>query len=1745
MAPEGTDHYDVRVLGPISVAHADGQLDPGGRKPRLLLALLLADVGAVITADQLIDGLWGEGPPSTARKTLQVHVSNLRRGLGPSFPLRTVRGGYTIDAERVTIDAVLFQGELQHGAELLQSAPAQASSIITGALRRWNGPAYADVADEDAIRSEGARLTDLRLLALELRVEADLGLGRHARVLGELEVLTTDHPYRERFRMHHMLALYRSGRQAEALRAYERTRRTLADDLGVDPGPELRRLHQEILEHSSALDLVVDDTFTATDVFADTDTASADVSAVRSVGTTVRGYELRECLGVRASSTVFRAYQASVGREVALEIVAPDLANDPEFVKRFENECRMLAELEHPHIVTLLDYWRDPDGTCLVMPLMRGGTLARSLERGPLEKSAALHVLDQIGGALSYAHRHGVVHRDLRPTNILLDDDGNAFLSDFRFSVTTGSPNPESERQILGYISPEELAGRSVGSPADVYGLALLTCEMLTGTRPAPGQRPNSFAFSPFELPSAFDDVIAQATDPNPDRRYERIDAFLRALRQAFGADVVSGTAPIDADSIRNPYKGLRSFGESDAADFFGRDDLLHTLIDRVATNNVTAVVGPSGSGKSSLVKAGLIPAARRGCLGRVVVVTEMFPGTYPFEELESALLRVAVDRPNDLLGELCSDERGLMRASKQILPDDDTDLLLIIDQFEELFALTSNDAVRNAFLASLVCVAHDDRSRVRVVLTLRADFFDRPLNHPEFGELLTASMIAVTLPSEPSLSEAIRLPAHLVGLDLEAGLIPTILRDVSNEPGALPLLEYALTELADTRDGNLLTVAGYARTGGVLGALARRAEEIYSGLSPSGRDSAQAVFLRLVSVRDDTDDTRRRVRRTELEALGLNPQSLASVLDAYGSFRLLSFDRDPVTRGPTVEVAHEALIREWPRCRAWIDDVRDDLRTERQLESAVGEWEHNDRDESVLIGGGRLDRYEDWAGSTNVRLTENERAFLARSRESEDDRARASATRRHRTLVGVSLLAAVAVAMALIAIVQRNRADDQAGRATTAAASADALRAAAEQVAAIEEARALASRATTLDSSDISPLLALEAYDGLDDLGVTDAVVTGALYQAIFDQRIETRLPARADSKGSAPLSPDGARFAAPYDTSVDIVDARTGELVSTIDVPRGVDDIRWNSADGNLMIGTADGAVDVWSAGGDPVRTLEVSDTAVSPEIIADGRVTYVRITGQFPRSFVVQTRDLDSNELVFETAITSTLGVSSDRSAFVTDEGGVNFVVREAGTFEEIARFGVADGRFEGNNFTAHWAPDANQIWISNGFQTALIDVPTGEVVRAFDGESAPWGSAYAVPSPDGAVLAMVGFSQWVFLVDSTTGAVVDRIDTGDVGPDIAWAPTGRTLISGQSGEMTVWRLDRPNAAEVVWPATDFSPVVTATLSSGEAFFADGDGNAEIFDPATGLGRSLPADVAGDAGGPPVVSADGSTIVMPDGDGVTIHDAATGEIRARGPAQLTRPLGISQDGRWAVAGTSLERADGPQSIAIVDARSGDLHESVGTLVEGASAAFSSDGSSVAIAATRVATDTAEPNSAVWLVDVLTGDVLVRGAPQACITAVAMSDDDSMVVTGACDGRVSLFDVDVLHGEEPWTAEFGGSTLDDTAVVGVAFTEDGDTVIVTRADGRVEAFDANGDFVRRWAFDVGDQVGAPVVGDGLVRLGVGASFGASPSGGGGMIGMPVDLTELADLARATVTRDFTELECQEYLSLSSCAER
>ncbi|HSC73956.1 MAG TPA: AfsR/SARP family transcriptional regulator, partial [Gaiellaceae bacterium] len=242
---------EIRVLGPLEVASAGTDVQLGGRKQRTVLALLAAEVGKPVTVDALIDGVWGEEPTPGARSTLQTYVSNLRAAIGDII----VRddGGYRLATDPGHVDAVRFEDDVTHAADLVETDPAEASQRLRAALALWRGNPYADLAGSFPLEIEARRLEELRLRAVEARIEAELALGHHADLIAELEVRCEEFPVYESFRAQHMLALYRSGRQAEALRGYQKTRTYLVEELGLEPSPQLQEVERRILKQDKSL----------------------------------------------------------------------------------------------------------------------------------------------------------------------------------------------------------------------------------------------------------------------------------------------------------------------------------------------------------------------------------------------------------------------------------------------------------------------------------------------------------------------------------------------------------------------------------------------------------------------------------------------------------------------------------------------------------------------------------------------------------------------------------------------------------------------------------------------------------------------------------------------------------------------------------------------------------------------------------------------------------------------------------------------------------------------------------------------------------------------------------------------------------------------------------------------------------------------------------------------------------------------------------------------------------------------------------------------------------------------------------------------------------------------------------------------------------------------------------------------------------------------------------------------------
>ncbi|MDJ0665357.1 MAG: BTAD domain-containing putative transcriptional regulator, partial [Acidimicrobiia bacterium] len=1071
-----------RVLGKFEVTEEGTVVDVGTYRQKSLLAYLLTKSNTIVSTDQIIEALWGEEAGADKQNALWVHISAVRKALEPGREKRsegtillTRAPGYLLQVEPNDVDALQFEQMASQGRALADTDPAAASLLLGEALALWRGHAYEDFTYESFASAEIARLEELRLETVEARIDADLRRGMSGELVSELESLIRLHPLRERFTGQAMLAFYRSGRQAEALRLYQFLKSRLGEELGIEPSSQIRRLEEQIVTGDPALEPA---------------TSLQGLSGGPQPGLSVRGYELRDKIGEGRYGVVYRAYQPTVGREVAIKVIRPELADDPTFIRRFEAEAQLVARLEHPHIVPLYDYWREPGAAYLVMRLMGRGNLRDIIESTALSADRAAKVVQQIAGALHTAHQAGVAHGDIKPENILIDGSGNAFLADFALALGAGDGRAD---QILTppYASPEQLATSEASPSGDVYSFGVVLAQALAGLEGEPAQVLGA-------LPPAVAHVIERATAVDPDTRYGDVDVFARdVVRELTGTGDVD--EPVELVDVVNPYMGLRPFEQNDASLFFGRDRLVTRLVtrlgDRGQRGRFVAVVGPSGSGKSSVVKAGLLPALRQGALpgSDEWFVVEMTPAPHPFEELEGALTRIAVDPPPTLLEQLAGSESGLRRAVRKLLPEG-AKLLLVVDQFEELFTQVA-DETADRFIDSLVDAVSDPHTSVRVVVTLRADFYDRPLRHRGLGELLREGTEVITPMSPEELEQAITGPAAKVRVGFEPALVAQLVADVVDRPGALPLMQFTLTELFDNRTSATIPPADYEAVGGVSGALVARADGLLAGLSPTAGEAVRQVFLRLVTLGEGAEDTRRRVLEAELCQLDVESRDLDQILQVFGRHRLLSFDRDPVTRGPTVEISHEALLSQWKRLRSWVDEARDDVRNQRRLAQALGEWVSADRADDYLLRGGQLDQLAGWAATTSLPLSNPEHDFLEASKAERDraerekreqaertTEAERSARQRLRLLSVVGIAAVFVGVLAVFAFVQRQAARDSEAEAVDALDRAVVAEAKARDAEALVErsrrSLELASEANRMldEDPELSLLLAIEA---------------------------------------------------------------------------------------------------------------------------------------------------------------------------------------------------------------------------------------------------------------------------------------------------------------------------------------------------------------------------------------------------------------------------------------------------------------------------------------------------------------------------------------------------------------------------------------------------------------------------------------------------------------------------------------------
>jgi WD40 repeat protein len=1407
-------------------------------------------------------------------------------------------------------------------------------------------------------------------------------------------------------------------------------------------------------------------------------------------GHMIRGYKLRELIGAGGFGAVYRAYEPAVDREVAIKIILPEHANESDFIRRFEVEARCVARLEHPYIVPLYNFWRKPDGAYLVMRWLPASLRAR-INRGPLALKQTASVFDQIAGALAFAHRHGIVHRDLKPDNILLDEDGNAYLADFGIAkdvINMAAITDSDGFGTISYAAPEQFTRKPVTPQTDIYSLGVVLYETLTGKHPFCGS-------SEFEIvqkvlhdplpplakflsasPPGIDDIIQKATAKSPSERYPDALSFAADLRQALaGEDAI----PTDSTMLLaqvNPYKGLRAFQEFDGADFFGREALTKRLVARLGESEpiarFLAVVGPSGSGKSSVVNAGLIPALRRGDLPNSDrwFIVELFPGAHPLAELEAALLRIAVNPPPSLIEQLERDELGLLRAVKRVLPDDETvELVLVIDQFEELFTLTHDESVRAQFLDSLLAAVNDPHSRLRIVVALRADFYVHPLMYAGFGDLIRQRTEVVLPLTVEELQRAIAHPAERIGVELRPGLVAAIIAEVKEQPGALPLLQYALTEVFNQREGNWLTLEAYQAIGGTLGALAKRADTLYDELDDEEQKVARQIFLRLVMLGEGTEDTRRRVLYTELISLADDPERVDEVINVFQQYRLLTLDHDPSTLGRTVELAHEAIIREWGRLHEWLDESREDVRLLDRLTQVAFAWEQNERDPSFLVRGSQLDRFVTWAEQGTLALNEREKAFLDASITGREEQQRLDEARQAheaelerrvsgslRTLVAMLLLAAAVAS--ILAWAARNQGHTARNNEMTAVAAQEI----ANHNAANAQNTALASGALlALNNNDTTTALALAI--AATRLESSPGIARQALYEAAYTPGIRRRLLGHSGPVLDVTFGADGLTIVtASADHTLILWDTTTGEVIRQLGAD-GTGHQSWVrgvavSPGGNALLSCSDDqTLILWDGStGAMIRrfvghTDIVSDVAFTP----DGRQA---LSGSWDKTLILW--DVQTGEplrtFVGHTDPVTSVAISPDGRTALSASIDTTLILWNLSTGEMIRRFeGHADPVM-----SVAFSPDGTQaISGSRDRYMLLWDVNTGTIIHRFEGHSARVLSVAF--SPDGRYALSSSEDNKIILWNLTSREIAHRFEghNGYVN-SVAFSPDGKHILSGSDDRMALlWDVESGELVNRISGHTDWVNAVAFSPDATTAVSAGSDKELILWSLNSGeilrrfQGHSLKVWTV-------AFSPDGRYILSGSNDATMIlWDARTGEPLHTfvGHSDWINQVAFSPDGRTAISASGdatlilWDLATGAQIRRFSKIESGDGHTDAVT-----SAAFSRDGRIVA---------SGSYDGSVLLWDVETAKVIRHFEGHTnWVNSVAFSPDGRTLLSASNDASVILWNAETGH----MIRRLEGHTGQVSSVV---FSPDGRYALSAAFDGTVIVWDlATGEPISRF---------------------------------------------------------------------------
>ena len=1350
--------FQVCVLGPLELRY-EGRLVEVTGVARNLLALLARTPGQVVPLASIASGLWGELIPEAAEKAVAAYVARLHKaldlgadGVDPATVVVGNDSGYLLAIDPSHVDVTDFERLVVEGQRALTvGQPALAVTRLDTALRMWRGNAYSDLGGQPFARTEAARLAHLRLCAIESRVDALLALAAPSappELADELWTLVGNHPNRERLWTQLVTVLHRLGRRADALAAFQQARTRLAEDFGVEPGAELRAAERGVLDGDPALD-----------------------------GRPLTPAVLPEALSSRVTECV--------GRDE--ELAWLDSALDTAAVRRGQarliigtagiGKTRLVVELAH-------------------RAAQRGVTVRYGQRAGCMEALVAapdrltLVILDD----LDEAGRE----EQSRVISFIRATTSRAALT----VVTATDVVRVGELGALPKLVLTPLGDRAVADIVRHYAPGTTEATAVTAMANARGvpvrlhRTASEWAFA--RAGRRIDRAVADAAEPQ---------RWLAAVRE----EVVAGV--MDLEHVRTkarvlrrnardvaacPYPGLVRFDRGDADVFHGRESLVAELIARLVAMPLLAVVGPSGSGKSSVVRAGLLPALAAGVLP------------------ESGLRPQVIVTPST-----AGDLSDHLSPSREAAP------VLVVDQFEEVF--TALDSARRAtFVAMLVSAAR--AGRATVVLTLRSDHYARCSDFPALSHLVTANTVLVPPLTPEEVRRAVQRPAALAGLSIEDGLVDLIVAEArtvaDGRPGmiSLPHLAALLRRMWEHRSGRTLTVASYRDSGGIAGAVEAAAEAAFAGLaSDTERDAARRMLIRLADINPEPGPVAAPVDRAGLESSG-GPNA-AAVLDALVAKRVVAVSE------VGVQVAHQTVVTHWPRLHAWLEDESVGRQLRARLTPAASSWAASGGGRQSLYQGAHLAATQAWAAEHPSEVSGVERAFLAASQDATRivDVRRGASVRRLRQLLAVScLVLAVAVAGAVVTLTRQHRAG-------VASVGTDA------------------ARLTALSLAEPDPrqavLLGLAAI-ALEDSPTARGAVLNALLRTpdlVAVNTVEGRATAIA-------LSPDAGTVAVAAEAGPILLwDATTLRETGRLDLPghQPVRDLEF-TPDGRRLVSW--GGPTAWADSRSQPPAIVVWDLAAKAPISTPFGEAHIEAGGGLLAdgvTLVVNQRDADGTvapvawNIDSRTPSTAYALPTADASrVVVTPDGRHVLALTPTGALVIDASTG-ASRPIEDVTGPAELSPSGDTLIAADGVAVAVWEAGMGRRRSTARGLASPVvGLAFAA---DGKAFAAGGADGSVLVWDAATARVSRqwRLPSGPARV-LRFAADGRTLLAG-GGDGTVYALDltgrRGLAGRLGAPVSAEFAFVSAGTAAGQFIYRDAEG-VHVHDSVAGrdVGRTV---------------------------------------------------------------------------------------------------------------------------------------------------------------------------------------------------------------------------------------------------------------------------------------------------------------